>query len=92
MFAYRDVESESLSAPRGIDEKSVHQVSKETPLPQTSAEILEQVIEDDPRKQLELSVPQYEPGEWKHEIRMWTFTTTILNLLYAEAASTGEQK
>ena len=36
-------------------------------MPQSSAETLEQVIEDDPRKQPELSVPQYEPGEWKHD-------------------------
>ena len=38
--------------------KSVHQTSTETPLPQSSAGMLEQVIEDDPRKQLELSVLQ----------------------------------
>ena len=71
--------------PEEPSEKSVHQVSTETPLPPSSTETLEQVIEDDPRKQLELSVPQYEPGEWKHEFKMSTFTTTTLNLLYAEA-------
>ena len=66
-------------------EKSVLQTSTETPLPQSSAEILEQVLEDDPRKQLELSVPQYEPGEKKHEFKMSSFSTTILNLLFRVA-------
>ena len=37
-------------------------------MPQASAESLEQVAEDDPRKQLELSVSRYELGEWKHEL------------------------
>ena len=49
--------------PEEPSEKSVHQTSTETPLSQSSAEIPEQVIEDDPRKQLEFSVPQYERGE-----------------------------
>ena len=61
----------------------------ETPLPQSSARIPEQAVEDDPRKQLELSVPQYNTGEWKHEFEMSTFTTTILNFLHAEARSDG---
>ena len=71
--------------PEESREKSVHQMSTEMPLPQSSAGIPEQAIEDDPRKQLELSVPQYEPGEWKHEFKMSTFTAAILNLLHAEA-------
>ena len=37
-------------------------MSTETPLPQSSAGIPEQAIEDDPRKQLELSLPQCNPG------------------------------
>ena len=37
-------------------------------MPQASVESLEQVAEDDPRKQLELSVSRYELGEWKHEL------------------------
>ena len=44
--------------PEESSEKSVHQVSTETPLPQSSAGIPEQAIEDDPRKQLEWSGPQ----------------------------------
>ena len=76
--------------PEEPSEKSVLLTSTETPLPQSSADIPEQVIEDDPRKLLELSVPQYHPGEWKHEFKMTTFTTTILNLLYAEAEKKGK--
>ena len=38
-------------------EKSVWQTSTDTPMPQSSAESLEQVDEGDPHKQLELSVP-----------------------------------
>ena len=93
-------------------EKSVHQVSTETPLPQSrpdfsrahpeklesvsktqpSSESLEQVAEGDLRKQFELSVPQYNHGEWKYEFKMSTFTTTILNLLYAEAEKMGNMR
>ena len=40
---------------------------KSVPLPESAAETLEQVIEDDPRKQLDLSVLQC--GEWKHEFK-----------------------
>ena len=65
------------SRPEEPSEKSVLETSTETPLPQSSAEILEQVIEDDPRRQVELSVPQYEPGERKHEFKMSSFTATI---------------
>ena len=36
-------------------------------------------------KQLELSVPQYQLGEWKYEFKMSSFTTAMLNLLFAEA-------
>ena len=79
MFAYRDIVSELEST-----EKSVHQVSTETPLPQSSARIPEQATEHDPRKQPELSVPQFYPGEWKYEFKMSTFTTTTLNFLCAE--------
>ena len=47
-------------------EKSLQQMSTETPLPQSSARIPEQAIEDDPWEQFELSVPQNEPEEWKY--------------------------
>ena len=70
-------------------ETSVHQTGTDTPLPQSSAGTLEPVIEDDHRKQLELSVPRYEPGEWKHEFKMLPFTTTILNLFFTEAEKKG---
>ena len=70
--------------------KSVHQTSTETALPQSSAGIPEQAIEDYPRKELELSVPQKKPGEWKHDFKMSTFTMTILNLLFTEAEQKGK--
>ena len=41
-------------------------------------------------KQLELSVPLYELGEWKYEFKMSSFTTNILNLLFAEAERKGK--
>ena len=45
-------------------EKSVWQTPTDgSPMQQSSAESLEQVVEGDSRKQLELSVPQCEPGE-----------------------------
>ena len=72
--------------------KSVHQMSTETPLPQSSAGISEQVVEGDPRKQLELSVPRYDPGEWKYEFKMSSFATTILNLLFKEAEQKGNTR
>ena len=59
---------------------------------QFSAESLEHVVEDDPRKQLELSVPRYEPGEWKYEFQMLSFSTTILNLLFTEAEQKGKTR
>ena len=66
-------------------EKSVRQTSADIPMPQSSAESLEQVVEDEPRKQRGLSVRRYEPGEWKYEFEMSSPTTTILNLLFTEA-------
>ena len=59
---------------------------------QPSRESLEQVAGHDLRKQLGLSVPQYEPGEWKHELKMSSFTATILNLLFAEAERNGKTR
>ena len=74
-------------------ETSVWQTSTEsTPMPQSSAESLEQVDEDDPRKQLELSVPPYEPGEWKYEFKTSSFTTTTLNLPFTEAEQKGKTR
>ena len=46
-----------------------------------SRESLEQVADDDFRKPPELSVPQYQLGKWRYEIKMSSFTTTMLNLL-----------
>ena len=54
-------------------------------MPQSSAASSEHVIEDDPRTQLQLSVPRYKPGELKYEFQMSSFATTILNLLYTGA-------
>ena len=74
-------------------EKSAWQSSTSgTPMPQSPAESLEQVVEDDFRKQLELSVPQYELGELKYEFKMSSFTTTILNLLFTEAEQKGKTR
>ena len=72
--------------------KSVHQTSTETALLQSSAEIPEQVVEGDPRKQLELSVPRYDPGDWKYEFKMSSFATIILNLLFKEAEQKGKTR
>ena len=66
--------------------------STDTPMPQSSAESSEHVFEDDPRKQLELSVPRYEPGQWKYEFQMSSFTTTMLNLLFTEAEQNGKTR
>ena len=53
---------------------------------------LEQVADGDFRKQLELSVPLYKSGEWKCKFKMSSFTTTILNLLFAEAEQKGKTR
>ena len=72
------------------NEESVWQSSADgTSMPQSSSESLEQIVEGDPRKQLELSVPQNGLGEWKYEFKVSSFTTTILNLLLLTEA---EQK
>ena len=70
-----------------LSENSVWQTSTDTPMPQSSAESLEQV-----RKQLEVSVPRYELGEWKYEYHMSSFPTTILNLLFTEAEHKGKTR
>ena len=59
---------------------------------QPSRESLEQDADDAFRKQLELSVPQYEPGEWKYEFKMSSFIPTIMNLLFAEAERRGKTR
>ena len=43
-------------------------------------------------KQLELSVLQYQLGEWKFEFKMSSFGTTMLNLLFAEADRKGKTR
>ena len=58
----------------------------------TSRESLEQVVDGDFRKQLGLSVPLYEPGECKYEFEKSSFTTTILNLLFAESERKGKTR
>ena len=65
-FPIREIERESLLSSRGAEREIC--TSTATLLPQSSAEIREQVLEDDPREQLELSVPQYEPEEWEHVV------------------------
>ena len=55
-----------------------------------SRESLEQVADDDFRKQLELSLPLHKPGKWHYVFQMSSFTTTILNLLFAEAEHKGQ--
>ena len=56
---------------------------------QISSESLAQV-EGDFRRQLELSVPQYEPGEWKDEFKMSSFTTTMLNFALHRSGAKGQ--
>ena len=73
-------------------EESVWRTSTDTPIPQSSTESSEHVVEGDPRKQLELSAPGYEPGEWKYEFQMSSFTSTILNLLFTEAEQKGKTR
>ena len=78
--------------PEEPSKESVYRTSTESPVPQPSAEISEQVIVFAPCKQLELSVHQYEPGERKHEFKMSSFTTTVLNLLFTEAEKKGKTR
>ena len=61
-------------------------------MPQSLAELLEQVDEGDLRKRLELSVPHNKLGEWKYEFKMSSFTTLILNLLFKEAERKGKTR
>ena len=70
----------------GVCAMKLELVSKTRP----SRESLEQVLECDFRKQHEFSVPVHEPGEWKNECKMSSFTTTMLNLLFAEAERKGK--
>ena len=53
---------------------------------------LEQVVDGDFRKQLELSVPLFEPGEWKYGFKMTSFSTIILNLLLTKAERKGKTR
>ena len=73
-------------------DNSAWRTSTDTPMPQSSAESSEHVVEDDLRKQLELSVPRTELGEWKYEFQMSSFATTILNLLFIEAEQKGKTR
>ena len=57
-----------------------------------SRESLAQVADDDFRKQLELSVPLHKTEAWKYEFKMSSFTTTILNVLFAESEQKGKTR
>ena len=46
---------------------------------------LDYVVDGDFRKQLVLSVPRYSSGGWKYEFKTSSLTSTILNLIFAEA-------
>ena len=61
---------------------SVWRTSTDTPMPQSLAESLEQVVEGDPRKQLELSVSRYE----------LVVHYDISNLLFTEAEHKGKTR
>ena len=50
-----------------------------------SCESLEQTVDDDFPKQLEMSVPLHKRGDWYYEFKMSSFTLTILNLFFAAA-------
>ena len=72
----------------GICAVKLEPVSKAQP----SRESLAQVVDGDLRKQLEISVPLHEAGEWNYESKMSSFTTTILKLLFAEAQRKGKTR
>ena len=59
---------------------------------QLSSEPLEQVVDGDFRKQCVLSVLQYELGERRYQLKMSSFATTKLNLLFAEAEQKGKTR
>ena len=56
----------------------------------TFARITGTVADGDFRKQLELSVPLYELGEWQYEFQMSSFTTTILNFARRRSRAKGQ--
>ena len=74
--------------------RSVRQycTSTDTPMPQSSIESSEHVVESDLRKQLEPSLHRYELAEWKYEFQVSLFTSTILNLLFTEAEQKGKTR
>ena len=71
----------SLPDHSGVRPEKLESVSKTQP----SSESLQQVVEGDLRRHLELSVPQHAPGGWKDEFKMSSFTATKLNVLFTEA-------
>ena len=85
IFAYRDMKVNPCPRPEKSIEKSVHQMSTETPLPRSSAGIPEQAVEDDPRKQLELSVPKYQLGEWAR-FEMFGCTSDLDQMVQAQTS------
>ena len=64
--------------------------SDDAPKTRSSGEPLEQVVEGDPRKQLEMTVSRYKPGEWKYEFKMSSLATMMLNLLFTEGERKGK--
>ena len=74
-------------------EKSARQTSStDDPKKISSGESLEQIVEVDPRKQLEMTVSRYKLGEWKYEFAMSSFSTAILNQLFTEAERKGKTR
>ena len=64
--------------------------SDDAPKTRSSGELLKQVVEGDPRKQLEMTVSRYKPGEWKYEFKMSSLATKMFNLLFTEAERKGK--
>ena len=69
-------------------ENEVLRASSETISPSHGP--LEHVVDGDFRKQLVLSVPLYISGGWKSEFKTSSLTSTILNLIFAEAGQKGK--
>ena len=73
-------------------ENSVWRTSTDTPMPQSSSETSEHVVEDDPRSSSSCRYFSMNLENGKHEFKMSSFTTTILNLLFTEAEQKGKTR
>ena len=91
--AHRCARSETASEKSCSRSETPSCVMKLEPASKTrlSRESLKQVV-DDSREQREFTVPLHKPGEGKYEFKMSSFTTTLLNLLFADADQKGKTR